>query len=49
MRASDGGMGYSKELPVERCFQDAQITGISEGESKIQRLEISPPEIGLRQ
>ena len=32
-----GGMGYSKELPLERYFRDAKITEIYEGTSEIQR------------
>jgi len=36
-----GGMGYSKELPIERYFRDAKITEIYEGTSEIQRLVIS--------
>ncbi len=36
-----GGIGYSKELPVERYFRDAKITEIYEGTSEIQRLIIA--------
>jgi alkylation response protein AidB-like acyl-CoA dehydrogenase len=43
-----GGMGYSKELPVERYFRDAKITEIYEGTSEIQRMVISRMELGLR-
>lgn len=35
-----GGMGYSKELPLERYFRDAKITEIYEGTSEIQRMVI---------
>jgi alkylation response protein AidB-like acyl-CoA dehydrogenase len=42
------GMGYSKELPVERYFRDAKITEIYEGTSEIQRLVISRLELGLK-
>ncbi len=43
-----GGIGYSKEVPVERYFRDAKITEIYEGTSEIQRLVISRSELGLR-
>jgi len=43
-----GGLGYSKELPVERYFRDAKITEIYEGTSEIQRLVISRGELGLK-
>jgi alkylation response protein AidB-like acyl-CoA dehydrogenase len=43
-----GGMGYSKELPIERYFRDAKITEIYEGTSEIQRMVISRAELGLR-
>jgi len=36
-----GGMGYSKELDIERHFRDARITEIYEGTSEIQRHVIS--------
>lgn len=42
------GVGYSKELPIERYFRDAKITEIYEGTSEIQRLVISRLETGLR-
>jgi hypothetical protein len=42
------GMGYSKELPIERYFRDAKITEIYEGTSEIQRLVIARQETGLR-
>jgi alkylation response protein AidB-like acyl-CoA dehydrogenase len=42
------GMGYSKEMPLERYFRDAKITEIYEGTSEIQRLVIARNETGLR-
>ena len=43
-----GGMGYSKEMPLERYFRDAKITEIYEGTSEIQRMVIARQELGLR-
>jgi butyryl-CoA dehydrogenase len=36
-----GGVGYTKDFPVERYFRDAKITEIYEGTSEIQRLVIA--------
>lgn len=43
-----GGMGYSKEMPLERYFRDAKITQIYEGTSEIQRMVIARQLTGLR-
>ncbi|MCA9986026.1 MAG: acyl-CoA dehydrogenase family protein [Anaerolineales bacterium] len=43
-----GGMGYSKEMPLERYFRDAKITEIYEGTSEIQRVIIASSLTGLR-
>jgi alkylation response protein AidB-like acyl-CoA dehydrogenase len=43
-----GGMGYSKEYPVERYFRDAKITEIYEGTSEIQRQIISRTELNIK-
>jgi len=43
-----GGMGYSKEMPLERYFRDAKITEIYEGTSEIQRVVIARNVMGLK-
>lgn len=43
-----GGMGYSKEMPLERYYRDAKITEIYEGTSEIQRMVIARQLTGLR-
>ncbi|MBI3732533.1 MAG: acyl-CoA dehydrogenase family protein [Chloroflexi bacterium] len=43
-----GGIGYSKELPIERYFRDAKITEIYEGTSEIQRTVIARHLLGQR-
>jgi len=42
------GLGFSKELPIERYFRDAKVTEIYEGTSEIQRMVIARNELGLR-
>ena len=36
-----GGMGYTKEIPVERYMRDAKLCEIGEGSSQIQRIIIA--------
>jgi len=42
-----GGMGYSREVPVERLYRDNRLTEIGEGTSEIMRLVIAREVLGL--
>lgn len=41
-----GGMGYSREFPVERYYRDNRLTQIGEGTSEIMRLVIARSVLG---
>jgi alkylation response protein AidB-like acyl-CoA dehydrogenase len=43
-----GGVGYTREFPVERFMRDAKIMQIYEGTNQIQRLVIARELLGLR-
>lgn len=42
------GIGYSKELPIERYLRHAKITELVKGTSETQRLLVARYQLGLR-
>jgi alkylation response protein AidB-like acyl-CoA dehydrogenase len=42
-----GGMGYSREFPVERIYRDNRLTSIGEGTSEINRMVIARQVLGV--
>ena len=36
-----GGMGFSKDLPLERMYRDARVTRIYDGTSEIHRMLVA--------
>jgi len=43
-----GGVGYTREFPVERYMRDAKIMQIYEGTNQIQRMVIAQQLLGMR-
>lgn len=43
-----GGVGYTKDFPVERYFRDARITEIYEGTSEVQKIVIARELLGKK-
>jgi alkylation response protein AidB-like acyl-CoA dehydrogenase len=48
VRGIFGGVGYTREFPVERYMRDAKIMQIFEGTNQIQRMVIAQQLLGLR-
>jgi butyryl-CoA dehydrogenase/short/branched chain acyl-CoA dehydrogenase len=44
-----GGVGFTKDYPVEKLYRDAKIGRIYEGTSNMQRLTIAKQLLGKRQ